>query len=233
MSNKNAFTLRIDSPCNEKWSDMNQSENGRICDSCKKEVIDFTKMSDRELINFLRTEKPCGRFRPDQLNKLIQEPKSSKKWISVAATSAAMLTGYSSQGQILPQPQFQTNESSDTNTRIILHEDSIQYVTFRGYILDSEYNEPVINVLVEVVGTSIRTVSNLDGMFELAIPETLVQEGFIIRAETMAYRSFKLEFEPNSDLENRHIEIKLEPAHEFLMGDVVIERPKKWWQFWK
>ncbi len=65
------LNLSIPDPCNEDWSKMTQEEKGRFCSSCKKTVIDFTGMSDRELIAFFK--KPsgslCGRFNQEQLDR--------------------------------------------------------------------------------------------------------------------------------------------------------------------
>ena len=45
------------------------SLNGRYCGNCSKVVVDFTKMSDEEVISYFR-QRPkdtCGRFRAEQL----------------------------------------------------------------------------------------------------------------------------------------------------------------------
>ena len=62
---------------------MTQEEKGRFCSSCKKTVIDFTGMSDRELIAFFK--KPsgslCGRFNQEQLDRDIVIPRKRIPWI--------------------------------------------------------------------------------------------------------------------------------------------------------
>lgn len=66
---KNTFSLSIPNLCAEKWHNFTHTTNGRFCSSCSKVVIDFTKMSDDEILNYF-TDKPdsnCGRFRADQL----------------------------------------------------------------------------------------------------------------------------------------------------------------------
>src|SRR6185295_11471251 len=76
--------LHIPSPCHEEWADMKPVDDGRFCLSCQKPVVDFTLMSDAEIINFFKkpsTGSVCGRFQGDQLNRDIQLPRKSLPWI--------------------------------------------------------------------------------------------------------------------------------------------------------
>jgi len=68
---------------------MTQTEKGRFCASCQKQVIDFSNKSDREIAMFFK--KPilssskggsvCGRFMDDQLNREIEIPKKRIPWL--------------------------------------------------------------------------------------------------------------------------------------------------------
>jgi hypothetical protein len=66
------LTINIAEPCKENWLDMTQLEQGAYCKSCCKEVIDFSSLTDTEILNYIekrKSEKMCGRFRKEQLNK--------------------------------------------------------------------------------------------------------------------------------------------------------------------
>ena len=71
------FTVPV--PCHENWNNMSPNEQGRFCASCQKSVVDFTDMTDHELLLFFKNKatQTCGRFRTDQLNKeiLLEQPK--------------------------------------------------------------------------------------------------------------------------------------------------------------
>lgn len=74
--------LSIPEPCHENWHNMTPTEQGRFCNACAKEVIDFSMMSDTEVLNYFNTlthEKVCGRALPTQLNRNISYPKEPKK----------------------------------------------------------------------------------------------------------------------------------------------------------
>ena len=74
--------LSIPEPCHENWQQMTPTEQGRFCNACAKEVVDFSMMTDTELLNYFTTithEKVCGRALPTQLDRTISWPKEPKK----------------------------------------------------------------------------------------------------------------------------------------------------------
>lgn len=71
------FHLNVQEPCHEDWGKMSETDKGRFCFSCTKEVVDFTGMTDAQLIQYFK--KPagstCGRFQAGQLDRnLVQAP---------------------------------------------------------------------------------------------------------------------------------------------------------------
>lgn len=76
--------LDIPVPCQEAWDAMTPSDKGRFCSSCAKQVVDFTLMSDSEIINYFLTKSgnTCGRFAGDQLKRALIPVKKepAKKW---------------------------------------------------------------------------------------------------------------------------------------------------------
>ena len=79
---ENQLKISIPSPCHENLSLMDKTENGKFCLSCQKEVIDFTKMTDEEIVLYFDKKisgaaKVCGTFRADQVlekEKMIEIP---------------------------------------------------------------------------------------------------------------------------------------------------------------
>src|SRR5262245_59371582 len=81
---KKGIQLSIPEQCHESWENMTPSEKGRFCGSCQKQVIDFTSMSDAQLIAFFKkpsTGSVCGRLFADQLDRDIQLPRKRIPWI--------------------------------------------------------------------------------------------------------------------------------------------------------
>lgn len=76
--------LSIAEPCQENWHAMTPTQQGRFCNACAKQVIDFTAMSDSEIIQYFtraKNENVCGRTYTDQLDRtLVPSPKKKKYW---------------------------------------------------------------------------------------------------------------------------------------------------------
>lgn len=69
--------LSVPEPCSEDWNAMSESEKGRYCDVCDKTVVDFSGMSDEEMIHTIEEKKVqgirvCGHFHNSQLNRPMQ-----------------------------------------------------------------------------------------------------------------------------------------------------------------
>ncbi|MFT5618100.1 MAG: hypothetical protein ACI85I_001330 [Arenicella sp.] len=89
--------ITIKSPCSENWEGMDatNSFDARFCQSCQKNVVDFTQKSDLEIARTLKKEKNlCGRFRESQLNREYNLPKDRNSWVipSALATLLALQT---------------------------------------------------------------------------------------------------------------------------------------------
>ena len=94
MALKTTLRIELSTPCNEAWEDMHvTAPYRRHCASCTKEVIDFRKMNDAQLIDFFsKNNGPiCGRFRESQLTRelsIVHHQRSS--WRKAAAVAAVL-----------------------------------------------------------------------------------------------------------------------------------------------
>ena len=65
----NVDEIRVASPCNARWNDMNGDERARFCGQCSKHVFNLSAMTRVQIETLVREKegKFCGRFyrRPD------------------------------------------------------------------------------------------------------------------------------------------------------------------------
>lgn len=64
--------INVNTPCSENWNEMQANNDGRFCLSCQKTVVDFTQMTDVEIIAFFeqhKGQKICARMRKNQTNR--------------------------------------------------------------------------------------------------------------------------------------------------------------------
>jgi hypothetical protein len=76
--NTQAINISIPKPCHEDWNKMTPDQKGAFCGVCQKSVVDFSKKTDTQIINIIKdagSQKICGRFAPDQLNRKIENKK--------------------------------------------------------------------------------------------------------------------------------------------------------------
>ncbi len=68
--------LNVPDPCHENWFSMTPAEKGRYCNSCRKVVIDFSVMTDAEIIQYFQKDRgnTCGNFTVGQLGRDLREP---------------------------------------------------------------------------------------------------------------------------------------------------------------
>lgn len=82
MSKK--IQYKIPQPCHENWQKMTSVEQGKFCTACQKTVVDFSLMSDPEIILHISKSSGniCGRFMPEQLGRdiNISEEKKILTW---------------------------------------------------------------------------------------------------------------------------------------------------------
>ena len=96
---KLSLQLKIPTPCGEDWSRMQPTDKGRHCQSCCKTVVDFTDMSDAEIIRHLSQagQHVCGRLMPDQLNRTLMPAPVQKNgrsgWAWVLASLLMLARG--------------------------------------------------------------------------------------------------------------------------------------------
>lgn len=68
--------ISVPQPCPQKWDKMTPAQGGRFCNQCDKVIVDFTKMSDDELLHYFSKNcntEICGLFSNTQI-----EQKNSK-----------------------------------------------------------------------------------------------------------------------------------------------------------
>lgn len=65
--------IKIQTPCSEDWNAMQPNDRGAFCQSCAKNVIDLTRMSNTEIHSVLRENQHqsiCTRIQNEQLDSL-------------------------------------------------------------------------------------------------------------------------------------------------------------------
>jgi len=120
--------LKIPVPCHENWNNMTPENQGRFCMSCQKTVVDFTTMTDYELIQYFKNlnGNTCGRFLDEQLNKKYNfESTRRPNWLRyffhiLLPTFLITAKGYAQTvGKIKPQVSTSLIKKNEEKMRIM------------------------------------------------------------------------------------------------------------------
>lgn len=231
--------IQIPKPCTQDWNQMQGIDQNRYCLHCTKSVVDFSTKSEQEILKMLSntSENVCGRFSKEQLIKINKKEHSlhpMQKWIRAIGTACLLSFPLVSFSKEIKPPMVQTSLKSNFNFlkqaskelqgKVI---DTIQnYVS--GVVLDDKI--PLPNAKVSLKGTDIVTYTDFDGKFELIIPNEKIVEQIILTIEYVGYDAYEWKINYKKLPIKEHKIILVSPM---LLGEVVIIKTKKWWQFWK
>jgi hypothetical protein len=169
---KTAIQLSIPKPCSKKWENFEATANGSYCNSCQKNVIDFTRASNEQIILFL-SEHPntCGRFRERQLTIYSELPQTKITpgfMLLRAGAIGALLFFFSSpaSAQII-QEKVKTEEVArpKKSEGVLMNVKEIEHQV-KGAVASKEDGAPLPGVNVWLQNSEIGTVTDAQGQFE-------------------------------------------------------------------
>ena len=227
---KSKFTLEINKPCSEEFSDFKKTELGGFCGSCQKEVIDFTGWNSQEIINYFNNnsyQKTCGRFNDYQLGAYVEPTKPSRlsyfKGIGVACLSLFSFGISNAQKENTPTEIVAQKFKNQKNTK--------PQNTFivKGVVSDESGPLPGVSILLQ--GTTIGTETNFDGEYEF--PRQL-KKGDVLIFSFVGMDTKKIIVKNEETATAISMDVTLESYLCVLTGEVSIKKPfKSKKSFWK
>jgi hypothetical protein len=218
----NKIQLSIPTPCHENWDNMSSEEKGKFCGACQKTVMDFTRMSDRQLAEFFK--KPagnvCGRFYDDQLNREIDlsVPRKRIPWIKYffQFSLPAFLFSFkaTAQGKVKVKQESQHIMTLGFIATRLVDMQTSDTKLVSGMIVD-ERGEPIPQATIIVKDTQMGTMTDSAGKFSLKIPG--------IRKPVLIVQAIGFESKEVQAANGNAMKIVL---NAMWMGEVVITRRK-------
>ena len=225
------INIQIDKPCSEDFKTFTKTATGGFCSSCKKTVVDFTKMSDEEVITYFSTEKSktCGVFLESQLKSYSNASLSSnRKKSSVFASSIFGLSLVS----LLSLSNAYSQEK--TNTTAIVKEENIattkgndaassnEKITVRGVISDKL--GPLAGVNIYLKNQNISTQTDVDGKF--TFPKQL-ETGDVLLVTYIGYKNKEIKVTTQNNSTIMNCTINLDDYEVVMMGEVATTKVYK------
>ena len=236
--NRQSYILKIDKPCGQEWSSMTKTDIGKFCAHCSKTVVDFTQLTDNEVLQIIERNsgKLCGRLTQEQLNRVIQlhQPTNNSRLYKILAgllfvgTSENLLA---TDNQKLQQDNVSivVNNTNIQSTEIKSEPttDSLKNVV-QGLVIDAKTKEPLPFASVLIKDTKTGTTTGLDGKFKLVIPDNFVTDKIYLVIAYVGYERTEIVINKN-DLPITK-DLVIVPGEQAFLGEVIIVKKKKWWQ---
>jgi hypothetical protein len=237
---KTNFALSIPKPCSEKWSSFTPTTGGGFCSSCRKTVVDFTTMTDDEILNLFanRPAHTCGRFRPNQLRVYSTAamtklpPRLTLLKVGVMSLLLMLLSrpasAERSRGSDLPGLG---NTENVSYKNILILNPAVFMGTVRGVVKD-EYGEVLPGVNVILKGTTVGTATDSEGRYEL---KGEISAGDVILFSFIGFETQEFVVPKTFSGELNMVMITMDMD---VMGEVAIAGPyepqpsglRKWWK---
>lgn len=173
-----AIHIHIPEPCHENWHNMTPKEQGRFCGACQKTVVDFSAMTNKEILDYISNagQNMCGRFAPNQLNKELTITENKRRfswayfWNILLAT--LLFTEAKAQGKpvIKKKPAVHQMDLLPRVGTIAVEQpnDPLPPKEINGRVLD-ESSMPVAGATVRIIGTTRGVTADTAGNFRFLI----------------------------------------------------------------
>ena len=206
--------LQVPSSCLEDWNKMAPEKKERYCFSCQKSVVDFTQMTDNELIEYFTSPKgsTCGRFTESQLNRDILIPKKPLPWVKYFFKFSLPAFLLSLKSSVQAQQIRTPIEVAPIKPKASVVDSSKQLIVITGIVSD-EKGIPLPGASILVKSTNKGASTDAQGHFilnDVAVPVTLL-------ISFVGYLSTEVKI--SSDQQGTEIKLQLAPA---LMGEVIV-----------
>ncbi|CAM1369864.1 carboxypeptidase-like regulatory domain-containing protein [Tenacibaculum xiamenense] len=209
---KQNFSISIKSPCQENFESFEPTQKGGFCDSCQKEVIDFTKMSSQEILSYFKqnnSQNTCGKFKNSQLNTFYAEPPQLKKHSIFQALGMMFLS--------LFLPQQLTAQKNTPKIEIRTAKEKLKsFHNPKSFIVSGTVKDEtgvLSGVAVLLKGTTIGAETDFDGNFKFPKP---LKDGDVLIFSFVGLKTEEIVISKK----NKNINLVME--NDAILGEVIL-----------
>lgn len=219
--------IKIAEPCHENWDKMLEEEKGRFCLSCQKAVVDFSRMTNEDIINYFEQnagKKVCGRISKHQHNTPISNyRKVITPWFNKYVAGFLMAVGFynPAKGQTtnaVPEQHMMKGEMvampvKQTNKKLVVTGRVLAYDTKKG----------LIGAVVSINGSDIKTKTDKNGSYSISVPERFQNSNLQLVVSHEGYSDAVISNLDQSKTSVSIITKLLKEIPQHMMGDIMVE----------
>lgn len=221
------FQLGIPKPCSKDFGNFKKTTDGGFCQFCQKEVVDFSSMTQHELVQYFKTapKNICGRLSQSQIETPLylsrpQRNSTRFQWLNLGLVGASVFS-------LLTAGRIQAQETKNERQQIELHvTDSItkpkKQHQVKGVVIEKSSGIPAAGITVLLKGTAIGTQTDFDGKFDF--PE-LLKAGDILVFSSVGLKTKEVEItEEMANEMDIQLEENLEGLDLLVIGEVDVHQ---------
>jgi len=206
---KQKIQISIPKPCHESWQNMTPVEKGRFCSSCQKTVLDFTHLSDNEIIKLVsKNDNLCVRLKENQIHRNNIETKRASNFFGYIAITVLTFLGLGVNNVVAQEkPSIEQKDSRILNKVI----DSKKKITISGIVTNEKDGNPIRGVAVLVKGSKNYVLTDENGKYSIEVK----------KGKKLVFSHVNYE-EQTVKVNSTTLNLKLK-KEEMLIGQVIIE----------
>lgn len=216
--------INIEDPCHENWDKMLEEEKGKFCLACQKTVVDFSKMTNQQIIDYLNNTpgKVCGRVAKHQLNTPISNYTVNKtpffnKYVAGFLMALGFYHPAKSQTQATPTEIHKTVGEIAVRPQVPAN----KKLVIKGRVIDAKTKKAIIGASVTIVGSEITAVTDKNGHYTLNVPNEFQNASLELVINAIGFESF---FVSGLDYQKTELNVttKMQKEIEHIKGDIMI-----------
>lgn len=162
---KQKIQISIPEPCKEGWQNMTPVEKGRFCASCQKTVLDFTYLSDNEIINLVsKNDTLCGRINVSQLNRNLIATQRTSSYFGYLTTTVLAFLGLGTSTVVAQEKPIVEQTDLKYLNKV---SDSVKKITVSGVVTDS-LGKPFPGAFINIQYSEKSTESDEFGKYSIS-----------------------------------------------------------------
>lgn len=227
--------LHIPTHCPENWNAMSPTEQGRFCQNCQKEVVDFTALSLPAIKLYIEqhTDEWCGNFEEAQLEafnthyEVLPTPSRVRQWATAAVLTAVVTLPSFGQDTLPPSAVTPVRIHTPLSSNYVPYDEvsSAEEVTLSGRIWDPLQKQVVVTAILSVTGTEIIGSTDAQGYFSLQVPAS--EKTLVLVINHVSYGTNTYQIVPNQSRTNLLIELKAPVEEKAAIKDKVSKKKYK------
>lgn len=233
------YSLKITSPCTEDWSRMTPDEQGKFCSLCSKTVTDITHLTDAEIHTLLNnsTGNQCVRGNSEQFNRPLElgglQPRFPHFYKMLAGLLMVSAAGTTITHAQVTYPAEQRQNAEGVKKEVLCNPVSTDEIyrvqkSITGKVLDAETHLPVADAMVYIQDIRLYSLSDSNGCFSLSLPDTCMLERITLKVIEIEHVPLDIQWNRNREL--GPLQVYLNPAQVYIMGEMIEVHHRKWYQ---